>query len=202
MKEDRFKSFVAVLVAVVTVLGASAACLSAVAVSNAGDADFAGVDASIRAQKAEIINHIDAYENYRAFTDYLRWDELGYQSYDNEALQSEAWGVAEGIRFRFFNSRYLSPDRLSYDLEREISGEWAEDTQQEDLNPLPYFEKSDALRTNSSSLASLMIVFAISFWFLTLAQTTEKSIKYLWAMLGVLFAFGGIAGLLIGALKL
>lgn len=202
MKEDRFKSFVAVLVAIVTVLGASAACLSAVAVSNAGDADFAGLDASIRAQKAEIINHVNAYENYRAFTDYLRWDELGYQSYDNEALQKEAWGVAEGIRFQFFNSRYLSADRLSYDLERELNGAWAESTQQEDLNPLPYFEQSDALRSNSSSLASLMVVFAVSFWFLTLAQTTEKSFKYLWATLGILFALGGIVGLVIGAVQL
>ena len=202
MKEDKFKSFVAVLVAVVTVLGASAACLSAVAVSNAGDADFAGLDTSIRAQKEEIINHVDAYEHYRAFTDYLRWDELGYQFNDNEALRNEAWGVAEGIRFQFFDSRYLSPDRLSYDLEREIKGAWAESTQQEDLNPQPYFDESDALRTNSSSLASLMIVFAISFWFLTLAQVAEKSIKYLWAALGILFALGGIVRLLIGAISL
>ncbi|MBL8088913.1 MAG: hypothetical protein KF758_17165 [Anaerolineales bacterium] len=200
MKEERFKSFVAVLVAVVTVLGASAACFSAVAVSSAGDMDFSGIDIAIRGQKAQIINHIDAYEDYRAFTDFLRYDELGYQYYDNEKLQKESWGVAEGIRFYFFDSRYLGSDALSFDIQRQIDGEWAEDTQQEDLNPQPYFDQSDALRVTSSSHASMMIVFAISFWFLTLAQATEKSIKYLWVSLGILFALGGIFGLAIGGL--
>jgi len=183
----------------VTVLGASAACLSAVAVSSAGDRDFIGLDIAIRGQKAEIINYIDAYEHYRAFTDYLRYDELGYQVESVEE-QNEAWGVAEAIRYEFFNSRYLSPDRLFYDIEREINGEWAEDTQQEDLNPQPYFDEADALRVSSSSRAAMMIVFAVSFWFLTLAQATEKSIKYLWVSLGILFALGGIFGLVIGGL--
>lgn len=199
MKEDRFKSVVAVLVAVVTVLGASAVCLAAVAVSSAGDMDFSGLDISIRAQKAEIINHINAYEHYRAFTDYLRYDELGYQV-DDVAEQNEAWGVAEAIRYEFFNSRYLSTDRLFYDITRELNSEWAEDTQQEDLNPQPYFDEADTLRVISSSRAGMMIVFAVSFWFLTLAQATEKSIKYLWISLGVLFALSGIFGLLVGGL--
>jgi hypothetical protein len=43
-----------------------------------------------------------------------------------------------------------------------------------------------------------MIVFAVSFWFLTLAQATEKNIKYVWAALGALLAIGGILGILYG----
>lgn len=206
MKEDKFKSFVAVLVAVVTVLGATTACLASVAVSNAGDMDFSGLDASIRAQKADIINTIKAYEHYRAFTTYKRYDELGYLLYDpnadeqtalrNRALQDEAWGVASGLT-SFFIARYINSDG-QYDLERELQEEWAYDAQTQDLNAVPYFVQSDAERNRSSFLTANMITFAVSFWFLTVAQITEKKIKYLWAGLGILFALAGIAGILIG----
>ncbi|NOH02517.1 MAG: DUF2834 domain-containing protein [Chloroflexi bacterium] len=207
MKQDNFKSYVAVMVAIVTVLGATAACLASVAVSNAGDADFAGLDASIRAQKADIINNVYAYEHYRAYTAYIRYDELGRLLYDpdadeetdlrNGALQREVWGVASGISSVFFSPRYINPDG-QYDLERELQEAWAQDSQNEDLNAPPYFEESDRLRARSSFLTADMIVFAVSFWFFTLAQAAEKKIKYLWAGIGILFALGGILGILIG----
>lgn len=207
MKHETFKSYVAVLVAIVTVLGATAACLASVAVSSASDADFLGLDASIRAQKADIVNHVYAYEHYRAYTAYVRYNELGRLLYDpnadpdtdirNGALQREVWGVASGISSVFFSPRYIDQDG-QYDLERELQEAWAQDEQNEDLNSLPYFEESDRLRNRSSFLTADMIVLAVSFWFFTLAQATEKNIKYLWAGLGVLFALGGILGIIIG----
>lgn len=206
MQEDKFKSFVAILVAIVTILGASAACLASVAISSAGDMDFSGVDALIRAQKADIINTIKAYEHYRAFTTYKRYDELGYLLYDPNAdestaqrynaMQDEAWGVAAGLT-NFFIARYINANG-QYDLERELQEEWAHDAQTQDLNAAPYFIKSDALRNQSSFLTANMILFAISFWFLTVAQVTNKKIKYAWAGLGILFALAGIAGIVIG----
>jgi hypothetical protein len=207
MKNETFKSGIAVLTALVTVLGAMAACLASVAVSNAGDADFSGLDASIRAQKAEIINEVYAYEHYRAYTTYVRYDELGNLLYDpnadkqtslaNGAIQREAWGVASGLSATFFSPRYINPDG-QYDIERELQEAWAEDAQSADLNSAPYFEASDHFRRRSSFLTANMILFAVAFWFFTLAQTVEKQIKYLWAALGVLFSLAGILGMLIG----
>jgi len=207
VKSETFKSYIAVMVAIVTVLGATAACLASVAVSNAGDADFAGLDASIRAQKDEIVNTISAYEHYRAFTAYTRYNELGNLLYDpnadaetnleNGALQREVWGMASGISSSFFNPRYINQDG-QYDLTRELQEEYAQSAQNEDLNSAPYFAKSDAERNRSSFLTANMIVFAVSFWFLTLAQTTEKRIKYVWATIGILSALAGILGTLIG----
>ena len=211
MEHKRFKSTIAVLTAVVTVLGAMTACLATFAVSNAGDADFDGLDASIRAQRADIINNVQAYEHYRAFTDYLRYDELGSLLYDpnadretsvaNGAFQREVWGVAQGIGTTFFSPRYINPDG-QYDLERELQEAWAQDTVDQDMNPQPYFEESDRLRTRSSFLTANMIVFAVSFWFFTLAQATETRVKFLWAGLGVLMGLGGILGILIGSFML
>lgn len=196
MKEDRFKSSVAILVAIVTMLGATAACFSSVAVSDAGDADFAGLDSSIRAEKADIINHVDAYEHYRAYTDYVKYNELGYLLFQENGDSSEAWGIADGLSFSFFNTRYLNPDG-TYNLERELQEAWAQDAQEQDLNAQPYFAESDALRNRSSFLSANMIIFAFSFWFLTLAQATEKKIKYVWLSFGVVLAIAGVVGLFV-----
>ena len=207
MKHDSFKSLIAVLTAIVTVLGATAACLASVAVSTAGDNDFAGLDASIRSQKAEIINYVVAYEHYRAFTSYVRYNELGNLMFDpdadettdirNGAIQREVWGVASGISSVFFSPRYITSDG-QYDLERELQEEYARDAQNEDLNAAPYFEESDRQREISSDLTADMIVFAFSFWFFTLAQATEKKIKYFWAGLGILMGLAGIMGIIVG----
>jgi len=207
MENDRFKSNVAVLVAFVTVLGAVAACLASVAVSNASDADFAGLDSAIRAQKAEIINEVYAYEHYRAYTTYMRYDELGTLLYDPEAdeetafkngeLQREVWGVASGLSYSFFSPRYIKPDG-KYDLTQELQEERADDAQNEDLDSEPYFAESDRLRSSSSFLAADMIVIAFSFWFLTVAQVTDKKIKYLWLLLGILTMLAGIFGIIYG----
>jgi hypothetical protein len=43
-----------------------------------------------------------------------------------------------------------------------------------------------------------MIVLAVSFWFLQLAQVTEKRIKYFWVSIGILLGLAGIMGMLIG----
>lgn len=211
MNHNNFKSFMAVLTAIVTVFGAMAACLASVAVSNAADADFAGLDASIRAQKAEIINYVYAYEHYRAFTNYARYNEEGNLMYDpnadeetdirNGAVQREVWGIAGGISSIFFSPRYINSDG-QYDLERELQEAFADDAQNAELNAAPYFEDSDKHRKKSSFLTSNMIFFAVSFWFFTLAQATEKKIKYVWAVIGILIGLAGIAGILIGSFSI
>jgi len=43
-----------------------------------------------------------------------------------------------------------------------------------------------------------MIVFAFSFWFLTLAQVMENRFKYFMALFGILLGLAGILGIFIG----
>lgn len=207
MENERFKSTTAVLVAFVTVLGAIVACMATSAASSAANADFDGLSAAIRAQKDEIINEIIAYDHYRAFTDYSRYLEYGYLLYDpnddeqtsiaNGATQREVWGVASGISSYFFQPRYVTADGI-YDLQRELNEAFAQDAQNEELNPDPYFKESDRMHRRSSFLTADMIVLAISFWFLQLAQVTEKNIKYFWVAIGILLGLAGILGMLIG----
>jgi hypothetical protein len=208
-KDDRFKSFVAVLVAMVTVLGAMAACLATVAGSGASDADFNGVSAAIKAQKAEVVNDVTAYEHYRAYTAYVRYDEMGNLIYDetvnsneNEAQdltnqRMEAWGLADALRIWFFPPRYIDPDTRRYNLRRELDELWAADAQADDLNAGPHFAQADRLRRRSLFLTADMIVFAIAFWFLTLSQIFENRAKYFGLVFGVLMALAATLGILI-----
>lgn len=56
------------------------------------------------------------------------------------------------------------------------------------------------MHRRSSFLTADMIVLAVSFWFLQLAQVTENRIKYFWMIVGILLGLGGILGMLIGGL--
>lgn len=209
MQNNRFKSFVATLVAIVTVLGATVACLATVAGSGASDADLEGVSAAIKAQKADIVNEVTAYEHYRAYTSYVRHDEMGNLIYDEAANSSgqtkeeltnqrmEAWGLADSLKISFFPPRYIDVDTGGYNILRELDELWAEDTQSHDLDPGPHFSKSDSLRKRSTVLTADLIVFALAFWFLTLAQIFENRAKYIGLALGILTALAGMLGIII-----
>ena len=208
MQDVRFKSFIATLVAIVTVLGATVACLATVAGSGASDADIKGVSAAIKGQKAEVVNAVTAYEHYRAFTSYVRYNETGNLLYDESAKSDsqekeeltnrrmEAWGLADSIKISFFPPRYVDVDTGEYNLRRELDELWARDTQSSDLDPNPHFLRSDSLRRRSLFLTADMIVFAIAFWFLTLAQVFENRARYIGLALGILTAIAGILGIL------
>src|SRR6476620_9476893 len=76
-RSQRLETVVAILIAVVTVIGALVAWRSSVADDGAGDADFAGLRASVRAEETRALNSVDAYENYGAYMNYRRYNEMG-----------------------------------------------------------------------------------------------------------------------------
>src|SRR5258705_4820358 len=71
-RSQRLETVVAILIAVVTVIGALVAWRSSVADDGAGDADFAGLRASVRAGGTRALNHVHAYENYGSYTNHRR----------------------------------------------------------------------------------------------------------------------------------
>src|SRR3990172_11114606 len=75
--ESRLETIAGILIAVVTVVGAVVAWRASVASDGAGDADFAGLRASVNAEEARAINFVNAYEHYGAYTSYLRYTKLG-----------------------------------------------------------------------------------------------------------------------------
>jgi len=198
MKSESFKALASVMVAVVTVLGAGVACLASNDANKAGNADFNGLTAAIAAQETVIINAVNVYEHYQAYTAYQRYNELGNLLYDEaaaagdpttaEALERqkrEMYGLAQGLQFSFFPTRYLNPDG-TYATQRELDEEFAESAQQRDIVPGPHFEEADILRARANFLTGILIVLAGAFWFFTLAQAINNRLKYLFILGGFL----------------
>jgi hypothetical protein len=191
MNPERFKAIASVMIAIVTVLGAGVACRASIVGNSAGNADFAGLVAAIKAEEATLTDYVTVYQHYHAYTDYHRYNELGKimgndpQASTLGAAQREAWGIAQGLQFDFFPSRYLKPDG-TYDTQRELDETYADKAQQQDLYPTSHFEEADAARLKASLFSAVLIVASIAFWFFTLAQAISNRLKYL-------FIFGGFS---------
>ncbi|MBI1878960.1 MAG: hypothetical protein HYR94_12210 [Chloroflexi bacterium] len=204
---DRFKTIIAVLIALVTFIGAVVAWRASVTASSAGDADFAGLLATLNAEETRTLNQATMYQNYRAYTIYLSHNELGNllaadleTASDDEAplvtqQKTAAWEQAT-VSQDFFPSRYL--DRAGrYDTQRELSEAWAEAGQQKDLNPEPHFAESEQFWVKSNRLVGILIVLAISLLFYTLAEGSSHWFKYVLALGGTLCLLVGVAGAIV-----
>lgn len=194
MKTENFKTFTASMIAIVTVVSALVAWRASVASSEAGDADFRGLVATVNAEEAWVLSTIKVTEHYQAFLSYTRYNELGYKLY--EALQanpanadalerqkSDSWGIAYGLQSIFFPSRYLRPDG-TYDSEREMEELLADEQRARDTRPDAHYAEADRLRVKANLLVQMLILLGISFWFFTLAQIVEHKMKYLFASAG------------------
>lgn len=74
---DRLEIINALLIALVTLIGAFVAWRASVASDNAGDASLDGLFATRNAQETLALNNTQLYENYRAYLAYTRYNELG-----------------------------------------------------------------------------------------------------------------------------
>lgn len=197
MNAERFKAIAAVMMAFVTVMAAVAACRASIVGNRASNADFDGLVAAIKSEEATLTDYVTTYEHYRAYTAYDRYNELGRILGDEPtaetsgAQQREAWGMAQGLQFSFFPSRYLKPDG-AYDVQRELDETFADKSQQDDLLPQPHFDEADAARLKVSLLSAVLIVFSVAFWFFTVAQSLGSRLKYLFALGGFVLTAAGL----------
>ena len=194
MKSERFRTFTASMIAIVTVLSALVTWRATVASQDASQADFDGLVSTVNTEEAKVLSEIKVSEHYQAFLIYTRYNDLGYKLF--EALQSkpadaaelerqksDAWGIAYGLQSVFFPSRYLKPDG-SYDKQREMDEEWADAQRSRDTKAEIHYSTADVLRRKANLLVVMLIVLVVSFWFFTLAQIIEHNIKYLFAFIG------------------
>ena len=194
MKSERFRTFTASMIAIVTVLSALVTWRATVASQDASQADFDGLVSTVNTEEAKVLSEIKVSEHYQAFLIYTRYNDLGYKLF--EALQSkpadaaelerqksDAWGIAYGLQSNFFPSRYLKPDG-SYDSQREMDEEWADAQRARDTKAEIHYSTADVLRRKANLLVVMLIALVVSFWFFTLAQIVEHNIKYLFAFIG------------------
>jgi len=207
-QQERFKIVVAILLASVTVVGAIVAWRAAIAADLANNADARGLAATLNAEETRALNHVNTYEHYRAYTTYLRHNELGNRIAEDlstaaedearalERQKTDAWDLAVEIQGGFFPPRYLDPDG-SYDTQREIDEAWADAAQQKDLNPEPHFADADRLRGKSTTMVILLVPLTVALLGFTLAESMKHAFKYVLAAGGSLILAGSLVALLL-----
>ncbi|MCC7360418.1 MAG: hypothetical protein IT317_13125 [Anaerolineales bacterium] len=200
---NRLETVVALLIAVVTVVGALIAWRASVADDGAGDADFAGLRASLAAEETRALNAVDAYEHYGAYTNYWRYRALGdeladaLQSAAPEALdaldrqRAEAYDLADANQDLFPN-RFLNRDG-TYSVARETGEAWADAAREQDLNPEPQYAAADKLRARSSQLLGTLTLLGLALVGYTLVEAADGRLKLLLAGGSTLLALVAVA---------
>ena len=199
---QRLETIVAILIAIATVLGAVVAWRASVADDGAGDADFAGLRASVLSEQTKALNDVNAYESYGAYTNYRRYQELGdLLEADQANAPAEEAAVLERQRAynhdlsisnqRLFPNKFLDRDG-SYNVKRQLGEMWADAAKENDLNPDPQFAEADQLRTKANSLLVAVTILAVALVFYTLVEAVGERMKYLLAGLGSLCVVAGV----------
>jgi hypothetical protein len=199
--DNRMETFVALLIAVVTVIGALVAWRASVADDGAGDADFAGLKASLNAEETRALNAVNAYEHYGAYTTYWRYNALGDALAEEiefapeasvEALdrqRAEAYDLADANQDLFPN-RFLNRDG-TYSVARETGEAWADAAREKDLYPDPQYAEADKLRTKASRLLGTITLLGLALVAYTLVETVEGRLRWAFVGLGTLLAVAG-----------
>ena len=205
---DRYQITIAILIAVITFIGALIAAQAAFAGGNASGAAFAGLQATLYAEQTQSLNKASVLRHYRAYTAYTRHNQerklldktlneaAGASEEEQENLreQSTARMREEAINLVttnaiFFPQRYLNRDG-SYNIERQEAEMWAQAAQSVDINPEPHSEEAAQSRTKTIQLVAIFIPLSIALLFYTLAEglhPAQRTWRYVVAVLGSIF---------------
>ena len=204
-QDNRLETIVAFLLAIATVLGAVIAWRASIVADAAGDADFAGLKASLNVEETRALNYVNAYEHYGAYLTYSRHNEfgklIGNELQENKdslteetayALlrqQSEAFDLANANQMLFPN-RFMNRDG-SYSVAREMGEGWADASREKDLNPDPLYAEADKFRTKTDQIFLALSVVALSLVFFALVESVGEKIKIPMVIVGILLMVSG-----------
>ncbi|MFN8441266.1 MAG: hypothetical protein U0175_10875 [Caldilineaceae bacterium] len=204
-EEDSFRMWMAILIAIVTLVGAWMGWVTAGISGVAGDSASGGMDAVINAESTLTLNSIALYKHYRAFTDYARYQSTADLLAQEAAQQPDAAPTRKSdvddlaaVQLPFFLSRYLTRDG-AYNSRRELGEAWAENEQKMDLDPIGYFQESDLYSLKTKLMMGLFVILSLSLLFYTLAEGlhAERPFwRYTAAILGTVTLTLSIAGTL------
>jgi hypothetical protein len=199
--DDRFTTLVAIMIALVALIGAVVAWRASVAEDASGDADYAGLRAAINVEETRALDASTAYAQYGAYVTYQRNSALGDliaedmdKATEDEAIilnsqRADAHDVATASE-RLFRQRFLNRDG-AYSVQRQLGEMWADASKQRDLNPAPQFVEADRLSAKSGALLAAVGVLALALVFYTLIESVADRARWALFALGTLLAIGG-----------
>jgi len=208
-ENNRLSTFVALLIAAVSVAGAVVTWRASVSADGAGDADVAGIRATINLTETKALAAVKGYSDYASFTEYYKYRETGNQlekeitelpadateeqvaALNNELADTYDLTTASGVAFP---NDYLNRDG-TYALSRQTGEFVANASRERDINPQPSFDEADGLRDHTNRLLVALSVLVIALVFYTLIEATDNTkLKYLLLVAGTGIFLAGVIG--------
>jgi thioesterase domain-containing protein len=203
---NRFGTVVAVLIAVVTVVGAIVAWRVAVALSNAGSADTLGILAAVEKEDVTtratitLIGHRTAYATFKRDDSLAtKYSELAHANPQRTDFSNLAGAFKSAANYALYwiPARYI--DRSNeLDRQRDLGEQIAQDSINKDMEPQPHFAAADSNRQKAQWLLVNLILLGMTLLFLTMADAIQNLLRYLLLLGGLgLLGISTVAVLLI-----
>jgi hypothetical protein len=203
---NRFEAFLAIGIAVATVVGAILAARTAVYNDSANDADQAGLSSaidlaltqsSVEAQRAQNLSAFLQFAQHRRLAELIsaQMDQLDSSSELWAQLDRESsaeWNKAINSRY-FFTADFYDKFTNTFDQQAFVDRQLAEAASLKDLNPDPEFNQADDNRTTAAQLVGLIAVLAVALLCFAVANILDNRLRYVMAGIGVLIIVGSIA---------
>lgn len=208
-ENNRLSTLVALLIAAVSVTGAVVTWRASVSADGAGDADVAGVRATINLTETNALSSVKGYSDYASFVDYYKYRETTAQlekelselpedateeqaaALNNELADTNDLSVASSMAFP---NDYLNRDG-TYALSRQTGEYVANAARERDINPQPSFDEADALRSHTNRLLITLSVLVVALVFYTLIEAVDSTnLKYLLLVAGTGIFLAGTIG--------
>jgi hypothetical protein len=198
---NKLETIIAILIAVVVVIGALVSWRASLIDDSSGDYDYAGIRAVTNAEQAQALNYVNAYADYGNYVNYwknnrastLLGEDLEKSGKEDAVLEAgikNANDLADSSS-NMFKMRYLTRDR-TYNVQRQLGEMWADAAKKNDLDYEAQFKlaNDDRARTRMM-LVALMILTVAPIFYAMIESVDKKQLKYLMLTIGSLFAVAG-----------
>jgi hypothetical protein len=193
--KDKLSDFIAIAIAVVSLITAGVGFLSGSYAGQVSDAQESAVTAAVNRQQTSIIAHTWLYQDLRAYAEYQRLTALAVtteseaesaQTLGNEVHantlreQSQEYQTAAAAKSTFFSPQYVLDDG-SFDQKRFLADQLRFESRNMDTtDPELSFQAAEKASVRLGALNAATYGFALVAAFLVLASLNEKSLRLLW----------------------
>jgi hypothetical protein len=192
-RTSRYSTFVSIMLAVVSVIGAIVAWRVSVALSDAGSSDTAGLLAEMDKADVEIQATISVIGHKTVYASFVTDKSIAdgfYALGDNYTYLAYAFHNAANEVLNFIPRNYLDRDE-NFDYQRDLGETIANSELSRDTNAQPYFDAADRARVKGQWLLVDLIFLGAALLFLTLADAIQNFTRHLFLALGLLILVTG-----------
>lgn len=193
-RQERAAIVLALLITLVTVIGAIVAWRVSLLDDQQSDANYTGLASAFQSVDVRTLAAAQAYQEYRAYTRFHRYDALRERLANDSAASPREREEAEQLAanaFAFFSSQYVTPDDR-YDARRQIREQIAEAALDRDVDASAHFVSSDTARDKGSLLLLVPIVLAVAGLCYILAEKLAGTMLFLFAAAGSAVFVAGV----------